>query len=50
MLPNGRQAVFVNRVNWAVICMDSAGLPERVRRGGADVRGFHARQVACGRV
>ena len=33
MLPSGRQAVFVNRVSWAVIYMERAGLLERVRRG-----------------
>ncbi len=33
MLPNGRQAVFVNRVSWAVIYMERARLLERVRRG-----------------
>ena len=33
MLPSGRQSVFVNRVSWAVIYMERAGLLERVRRG-----------------
>ncbi len=33
MLPSGRQAVFVNRVSWAVMYMERAGLLERVRRG-----------------
>ena len=33
MLPSGRQAVFVNRVSWAVIHMERAGLLARVRRG-----------------
>ena len=33
MLPGGRQAVFVNRVSWAVTYMERAGLLERVRRG-----------------
>ena len=33
MLPSGRQGVFVNRVSWAVIYMERAGLLERVRRG-----------------
>ena len=33
MLPSGRQTVFVNRVSWAVIYMERAGLLERVRRG-----------------
>ena len=33
MLPSGRQAVFVNRVSWAVIYMERAGLLARVRRG-----------------
>ena len=33
MLPSGRQPVFGNRVNWAVIHMERAGLLERVRRG-----------------
>ena len=33
LLPSGRQAVFVNRVSWAVIYMERAGLLERVRRG-----------------
>ena len=32
-LPSGRQAVFVNRVSWAVIYMERAGLLARVRRG-----------------
>ena len=32
MLPSGRQAVFANRVGWAVIYMERAGLLERVRR------------------
>ena len=32
-LPSGRQAVFTNRVSWAVIYMERAGLVERVRRG-----------------
>ena len=32
MLPSGRQAVFVNRVSWAVKHMERAGLLERVRR------------------
>ena len=33
MLPSGRQSVFANRVSWAVIYMERAGLLERVRRG-----------------
>ncbi len=33
MLLSGRQAVFVNRVSWAVSYMARAGLLERVRRG-----------------
>lgn len=33
VVPSGRQAVFVNRVSWAVIYMERAGLLERVRRG-----------------
>ncbi len=33
MLPGGRQAVFVNRVSWAVTYMARAGLLERVGRG-----------------
>ena len=33
LLPSGRQAVFVNRVSWAVIYMERASLVERVRRG-----------------
>ncbi|MCY3981380.1 MAG: winged helix-turn-helix domain-containing protein, partial [Alphaproteobacteria bacterium] len=33
MLPSGRQTVFVNRVSWAVIYMERAGLLRRVRRG-----------------
>ncbi len=33
MLPSGRQAVFVNRVSWAVIYLERAGLLARVRRG-----------------
>ncbi len=32
MLPSKRQPVFVNRVSWAVIYMERAGLVERVRR------------------
>ena len=32
MLPSGRQPVFANRVSWAVIYMERAGLVERVRR------------------
>ena len=32
-LPSGRQAVFTNRVSWAVLYMERAGLVERVRRG-----------------
>ncbi len=33
MLPSGRQAVFANRVSWAMSHMERAGLLERVRRG-----------------
>ena len=33
MLPSGRQSALANRVNWAVIYMERAGLLERVRRG-----------------
>ncbi len=33
MLPSGGQPVFVNRVSWAAIHMERAGLLERVRRG-----------------
>ena len=33
MLPSGRQSVFVNRVSWAVIYMERAGLLERTKRG-----------------
>jgi len=33
MLPSGRQAVFANRVGWAVTYMERAGLLERIRRG-----------------
>ena len=33
LLPRGTQTVFVNRVSWAVIYMERAGLLERVRRG-----------------
>lgn len=33
MLPSGQQTVFVNRVSWAVMYMERAGLLERVRRG-----------------
>ena len=33
MLPSGRQAVFTNRVSWAVFYMERAGLLARVRRG-----------------
>lgn len=32
MVPSGRQTVFTNRVSWAVIYMERAGLIERVRR------------------
>ena len=32
MVPSGRQTVFTNRVSWAVIYMERAGLVERVRR------------------
>ena len=32
-VPSGRQAVFTNRVSWAVIYMERAGLVERVGRG-----------------
>ena len=33
MLPSGRQSVLVNRVSWAVMHMERAGLLERTRRG-----------------
>jgi len=33
LLPSGRQSRFGNRVNWAVIYMERAGLLARVRRG-----------------
>ena len=33
MLPSGRQPVFTNRVSWAVIYIERAGVLERVRRG-----------------
>ncbi len=33
LLPSGRQSRFGNRVNWAVIYMECAGLLARVRRG-----------------
>ncbi|MDE0077137.1 MAG: restriction endonuclease [Chloroflexota bacterium] len=33
MLPSGRQTVFANRVSWAVIFMERAGLLERSNRG-----------------
>ena len=33
MLPSGRQTVFTNRVGWAVIFMERAGLIERQSRG-----------------
>ena len=33
LVPSGRQAVFVNRVSWAVLYMERASLVERVRRG-----------------
>lgn len=33
MLPSGRQTVLTNRVSWAVLDMERAGLLERVRRG-----------------
>ena len=33
MLPSGWQAVLVNRVSWAVIYMERAGLLARIRRG-----------------
>ena len=32
ILPSGRQPIFTNRVSWAVIYMERAGLVERVRR------------------
>ena len=32
IVPSGRQPVFANRVSWAVIYMERAGLVERVRR------------------
>ena len=32
MIPSGRQAVFTNRVSWAVIHMERADLVQRVRR------------------
>lgn len=32
VLPSGRQTVFTNRVSWAIIHMERAGLVERVRR------------------
>ena len=33
LLPGGRQTVFVNRLSWAVIHLERAGLLERVDRG-----------------
>lgn len=33
MLPSGRQSVLVNRVSWAVMYMERAGLLERTKRG-----------------
>ena len=33
LLPSGRQAVFMNRIAWAVAYMERADLLERVRRG-----------------
>ena len=33
LVPSGRQAVFVNRVSWALSYMEPASLVERVRRG-----------------
>ncbi len=33
LLPSGTQPIFTNRVSWAVIYMERAGLLERVRRG-----------------
>ena len=33
MLPSRRQPVFVNRVSWAIIHMERAGLVERIQRG-----------------
>ena len=33
MLSSGRQPVFANRISWAVIYMERAGLLERTRRG-----------------
>ena len=33
LLPSGRQSIFANRVSWAVMYMERAGLAERVRRG-----------------
>ena len=32
-ISSGRQAVFTNRVSWAMIYMERAGLVKRVRRG-----------------
>jgi len=32
-ISNGRQSLFANRVSWAVLYMERAGLLERVRRG-----------------
>ena len=33
LLPSGKQPVFTNRVSWAVISLERAGLLERIRRG-----------------
>ncbi|MCY3879364.1 MAG: restriction endonuclease [Rhodobacteraceae bacterium] len=33
LLPSGRQKVFVNRVSWAVIYLERAGLLQRIKRG-----------------
>ena len=33
LLPSGRQTVISNRVSWAMMYMDKAGLAKRVRRG-----------------
>ena len=39
LLPSGKQSVFVNRVSWAVMCLERAGLVKRVRRAVYKITG-----------
>ena len=52
MLPSGRQPVFTNRVSWAVMHMERAGLLERVRRAvyRLTVEGKRRLEQAPGRI